>query len=99
MSDGARDLLGIAQEVARGRGAQECSTRDLAIAAVVYRHMVADRDPDYEDGPQETTSPGMLVMGVSLHRCMASENSGTLHISELLGLAASENPDLSDYLG
>lgn len=98
MSDGAREILVITQELARSRGAHECSATDLTIAAVIYRRLVQERVADGEDGPQETTSPAQLPMGATLERCLTRHSSATLHVSELLDLATAENPDLSGYL-
>ncbi|MET7511623.1 hypothetical protein [Streptomyces albidoflavus] len=98
MSDGAREILCITGEVARSRGAQEILTKDLAIAAVIYRRLTQDRSLEYEPGPQETTSPEMLPFGATLTQCLGAATETPIHVFELLDLAAEENPDLADYL-
>ncbi|MEU6847469.1 hypothetical protein ABZ930_36980 [Streptomyces sp. NPDC046716] len=98
MSDGAREILVITQEIARSRGAQECSTQDLVIASIIYRRLPQDRNAHTEDGPQESTSPSMLPLGPELEAHLRSASTPVLHVSELLDLAADKNPALANYL-
>ncbi|MZD05398.1 hypothetical protein GTW43_09935 [Streptomyces sp. SID5785] len=98
MSDGAHEILVITQEPARSRGAQECSTQDLAIAAVIYRRLTSERNPYMEGATQETTSPSMLPMGAALESCLLKKSELQVHVSELLDLAKVDNPTLAEYL-
>ncbi|MFE1950122.1 MULTISPECIES: hypothetical protein [Streptomyces] len=98
MSDGAREILTVTQELARSRGARECSAQDLAIAAVICRRLTLERNEFAEGGAQETTSPGVLGVGAALERCLGDLGAGELHVGELVELALSENPGMADYL-
>ncbi|MGW4031704.1 hypothetical protein ACWEFL_20745 [Streptomyces sp. NPDC004838] len=91
----ARELLALAAEVARIRDAPECTSRDLAIAAVAQRLIAKERDPE---GAPPGLSPEMLPFGPSLERLL-TEPSGEPVSSGLLEIAARENPDLAEYLG
>lgn len=96
MSEEARELLVVAGQVARSRNARELSSRDLALAVVVHRHLQADRDFD-SDGSPPSQSPEMLPMAASVARVLTGSPQNP-DVAELLGLAARENPDLAEYL-
>ncbi|MBT2508104.1 hypothetical protein J7I98_19875 [Streptomyces sp. ISL-98] len=95
VSKDARELLALAGEIARIRSAPECTSRDLAIAAVAYRLIAAERDPE---NALPSLSPEMLPLGAPLERVLTG-TSGSVEFSELRELAARENPDLAEYLG
>ncbi|WTW98295.1 hypothetical protein OG216_35365 [Streptomycetaceae bacterium NBC_01309] len=96
MSEEARELLVVAGQVARSRNARELSSRDLALAVVVHRHLQADRDFDGAGSPP-SQSPEMLPMAASVARVLTGSPQNP-DVAELLGLAARENPDLAEYL-
>ncbi|MBT2441022.1 hypothetical protein J7E93_13050 [Streptomyces sp. ISL-36] len=91
----SREILTIATEIARSRNAAACSSRDVAIAVVVHRRLLAARE--FDTVQQPSLSPEMLGFDVSVERLMLGE--GELEVAELVALAASENPDLAEYLG
>lgn len=95
MSQDARELLVLAGEVARIRDAPDCTSRDLAIAAVLCRLIAAERDPE---SVPPSLSPEMLPWETSLERLMTAMPGG-VGFSELREFAARENPDLAEYLG
>ncbi|MER5968193.1 hypothetical protein ABT112_00345 [Streptomyces sp. NPDC002055] len=98
MTDGAFELLSIAGEIARSRGAQQCSTKDLALAAVVYRRVLVERMIDIDAIEPDGRSPEMLPMAPPLEERLVSQDAETLDVGELIDLAALHNPDLADYL-
>ncbi|MEC4019849.1 hypothetical protein [Streptomyces sp. H27-D2] len=98
MTDGALELLGIAGEIARTRGAQDCSTKDLALAAVVYRRVLLAREIDIDVVEPDNRSPEMLPMSPQLQQSVAGQRPDSLDVDELVALAAEHNPDLADYL-
>lgn len=95
MSEDAREVLALAGEIARIRNAPECTSRDLAIAAVAYRLIAAERDPE---NSLPSLAPEMLPLGAPLERLL-THATGHVSFSELRELAARENPDLAEYLG
>ncbi|NUL06496.1 hypothetical protein HRW07_25330 [Streptomyces lunaelactis] len=94
-SDDTRELLVIAGEIARSRNSMSCSSKDLAIAVVVYRKL--REHLDFEPVKRPTLSPEMLGFEASVERLIVGD--GELEVAELVALAASENPDLAEYLG
>ncbi|NUK88542.1 hypothetical protein [Streptomyces lunaelactis] len=84
----------IAGELARSRNAAVCSSKDLAIAVVVYRKLLVNRE--FEPVQQPSLSPEMLGFDTSVERLVMG--NGELEVAELVALAASENPDLAEYL-
>ncbi|MFF3763856.1 hypothetical protein ACFYYR_07165 [Streptomyces sp. NPDC001922] len=98
MTDGAFELLSIAGQIARSRSAQQCSTTDLALAAVVYRRVLVERRIDIEDIEPDSGSPEMLPMAPPLEERLVGRDAETLDVGELIDLAARHNPDLADYL-
>ncbi|WP_432094064.1 hypothetical protein [Streptomyces sp. bgisy100] len=98
MTDGAFELLSIAGEIARSRSAQQCSTKDLALAAVVYRRMLVERRIDIDGIEPDSGSPEMLPMAPLLEERLVGQVAATLDVGELIDLAAQHNPDLAEYL-
>ncbi|MGX2995182.1 hypothetical protein JNUCC64_12940 [Streptomyces sp. JNUCC 64] len=95
MSEDAREVLVLAVEVARLRDAPVCTSRDVALAVIAYRLMLAEREPEVL---LPSLSPEALPLDLSLEELL-SGTPGAVPLSELRELALRENPDFAEYLG
>ncbi|MFZ3497484.1 hypothetical protein ACODT5_30380 [Streptomyces sp. 5.8] len=95
-ADGTSEVLGLAGDLARLRNGRECTTRDLALAVVVYQRFLKNREVHHV--PEPSTSPDMLGFQPSLDERLTGDFEDLLTVAELTQLAAAENPDLADYL-
>ncbi|WP_432095702.1 hypothetical protein [Streptomyces sp. bgisy100] len=74
------------------------STKDLALAVVVYRRFLVDRELDRHEVEPDSRSPEMLPMAPPVEAHLTGQTAEALDVGELIDLAAQHNPDLADYL-
>ncbi|QKV95207.1 hypothetical protein HUT19_28605 [Streptomyces sp. NA02950] len=91
----ARELLGMAQEVARLRDAVQLEARDVALAAVIVHFL---RAAEELDAPEAVSlSPEMLPMADAVQEVI-TVGEGELRYAQLIELARRDGAESAEYL-